>query len=97
MWGTVRIEQWLTFKKIFDEKHKILFQEGVININDLWFSKHNDRGKGHAMMASHREMEIKRNELKAPGGELDLDRLARHIQNLFKFKIFYNQMGFDTG
>lgn len=62
------LEQCFTFKRISNEKHnegEILFEEGAIIINDLSFPKHNDRRKGQ-VVASHREMEINRNEHKVP-------------------------------
>lgn len=49
----------------FDEKHKaceILFHKGTVNIKDLPFCKHTGRGKVHAMMASHCDMEIERDK-----------------------------------
>lgn len=55
-----KLEQCVTFRRIFDEKHKVdesLFQEEVVNINGLLFPKSNDKGKGQAMMAPHREIE----------------------------------------
>lgn len=42
------LEKCIIFRGIFNEKHKvgeILFQEGAININDLQFPKHSDKGK----------------------------------------------------
>lgn len=59
------MDQCFTFIKILDEKHKageILFQGGAVNINELPFSKHNDRGKGHMMMVSHHELEVEKDE-----------------------------------
>lgn len=52
-------------QKDFKEKHKIgeiLFQERVVSINDLPFSKHNEKGKGQVMIASHAEVEVKGDE-----------------------------------
>lgn len=43
-----------------------LFQERAININNFSVLKHNDRGKAHALMASHCEMEIERDDQKVP-------------------------------
>lgn len=43
------LEQFVTFRKIFNEKHKvgdILFYERVVSINDLPFPKNNDKDKG---------------------------------------------------
>lgn len=31
-----------------------------------------------------------------PEGELDLDKIAQHVQNLFKFMNFYDQMDFNA-
>lgn len=70
------------------QSRRDLFQEGVVNINDLPFQKHNDRGKCHAMMAFNYEMKIIREQHKASKNEPDLSRLAQQVQNLFKFKIY---------
>lgn len=73
------LEHYVTFRKFFDEKHKageILFQ-GVVNIYNMSFAKHNDRGRSHAMMASHCEMKIKRDDRKASGGKSDLNWMAQ--------------------
>lgn len=65
--------QCATFRKIFDEKHKvgdILFQEGrVANINELPFPEHQGRGKIQEMMASQKEMEVEGYEAKLAEGE----------------------------
>lgn len=39
---------------------------------------------------SHYEMEAKGYETKAPKAELDLDRMDHQVQNLSKFKKFYD-------
>lgn len=53
----------MTFKILFDEKHEaseILFQESrAANINELPFSKHQNRSKGQVMMASRSKMGVK--------------------------------------
>lgn len=88
------------FRKIFDEKQsrRNSIPKKTVNINNLPFSKHNDRGKAHAMMVSHCTMEIERDELEeferlCP----DLYRVAQQVQNLFKFKNLYYQMNFTAG
>lgn len=48
-------------------------------------------------MTSHNEMEIERDRWQIPKGEPNLDCMAQKVHNLFKFKILYNQMDFDTG
>lgn len=57
-------------------KHKAddrLFLEGAVNINNLPFLKYNDRGKVHAMVESHCEMEIRKDDQKVSETEPDLD------------------------
>lgn len=42
------LEQYVTFRRIFDEKHKageILPQERAVSIYDIPFSKHNEKTK----------------------------------------------------
>lgn len=61
-----------------------------LNISDLPFSKHCDKGKGQMMMNSHRKMEIEKDEQQAfKKGEPNLDFIAQQALNLFKFEIFY--------
>lgn len=46
--------------KIFGEKQKaskVLFQKGVVYINNFLVFKHNDIDKAHTTTVSHREME----------------------------------------
>lgn len=48
----------VSLRHIGDKKYitgEISFREGVVNINNLPFSKHNDREKAHSMMVSHYE------------------------------------------
>lgn len=47
----------------------------------------------HVMMASLSETNIERVRLE---GELDLDRIAQQVQNLFKFRNFYDHMNFNA-
>lgn len=52
------LEQCYSFWKNYKDKHKVnetLFQDGEASINTLPFPKHDDWGKGQAMMASHCE------------------------------------------
>lgn len=76
---------------------EILFQEGVITVNDLSFPKHLDKDKSHAMKVSHHEMEIKKDEQQALEGELDLDHMGQQVHYVFKLKNFYDQMNFNIG
>lgn len=85
------LEQCVTFKIIFYEKHKageVLFQEGVVRISDLSIPKQGDKGKGQEMMALHDDMEIEEDEHQTPVGEPNLDRMTQQASNLFKFKNF---------
>lgn len=56
--------QHYTFRRIFDELHKVgdLVQGGAIDVNEFPFSKLMDKGKCHARKASRCEMEIGRDE-----------------------------------
>lgn len=47
-------------------------------------------------MATHSEMKIEKDEQEAPKGESDLDCVDKQVQNLFKFKSFYNHMDFGA-
>lgn len=47
------------------------------------------------MMASDDEMEIMRDEQQIPDCEPDFDLIAQKVQNLFKFKNFYDRMDFN--
>lgn len=42
------------------------------------------------------EMEIEKDEMKAPEGEVDLDRVAYWVHNLFKLKNIFDVLDFDT-
>lgn len=67
------VEQRITFRRIFDEKHKVgevLFKKGAVN--DLLFRKHDEKGKGQVMMALHTKIEIGGDEAHQPKGEPDL-------------------------
>lgn len=48
-------------------------------------------------MASHCEMETKRDEQRASNSKVDLNQMAQQGQKLFKFKILYDQVDFDAG
>lgn len=92
------LEKCFTFRKIIDTKHKTgkkIFQEGA-DINNLPFPKHNDRCKAQAIMVSHSMMKIERCDQTTFGGEPDLDQMAQQVQNLLKFKSFYDHMDFDA-
>lgn len=84
--------------KIFYKKYKpgeIFFQEEAANINNHTFLKHNNKGKTHAMMAFHCEMEIKGDEHNAFAVEPDMDWMAQQVP---KFgQKFYDQMKFIAG
>lgn len=47
------------------------------------------------MMVSHSEAGVERTDEEMPEVELELDRMAQQVQNLFKFRNFYNQMHLD--
>lgn len=48
------------------------------------------------MMASHHEMEIEKYEQQVPEGEPVLDQMAQQVQNMFRFKNFYDQTDLDA-
>lgn len=93
-------EQCFIFRKIFDEKHnagEILFQEGgAVSINALSFPKHQHKGKGHVMIASHSVMKVEGDEEVRHEGEPDFDCVAQHVQSSLQFKTVYNQMDFSA-
>lgn len=64
-------------QKTFEEKLKagtMLLQEGrASNTYELSFFRHQDRGKGHVMMASRSEVGV---EMVTPVGELHLDMMV---------------------
>lgn len=47
------------------------------------------------MVASHGAAKVEENEEKAPEPQRDFNQMARQVQNLFKFRSFYDQMDFD--
>lgn len=49
------------------------------------------------MMTSHCEVKVESDEKMMSESNLDLDRMAQHVQNLFKLKNFYDEMDFDAG
>lgn len=53
-----------------------MFQEGAVNIKGYYFLSTVTKAKGHAMMESPHEMEIKKDEHEVPEGEPDLDLMA---------------------
>lgn len=62
---------------------EILFEEdGAVNISELLFPKHNNKGKGHAMMVSYIERDVEGDVAIHPEGELDLDWIAQQVQSL---------------
>lgn len=92
------LKQCYSFQGVFNVKHKageVLLQEGNTSINTLPFLKHDDRDKGHVMVASHREVGVEKVDEKILEAELDLDWMAQQIQNLFKYKGSYDKMDFD--
>lgn len=73
------LEQCVNFRRIFDEKQKtseILFQMGVMSIDDVTFPKYNEEGKGHVIIGLHVEMEIKGDKAHQPESEPDLESMA---------------------
>lgn len=54
-----KLEHCISFRKIFDEKHKVGVQEGLVNIINPLFPKLNDKGRAHATMGSKCEMRLK--------------------------------------
>lgn len=91
----VAFEQFYTFRRFFNNKHKvgeILYQDRNTSINNLSFSTHDDRGKWKVMMASHGATKAEENEEKAPEPELEVNHMARQVQNLFNFM---RQTNFD--
>lgn len=80
---------------------RIIFYE---NTKQAWFcfkeellTKDNDEGKGYVTMMSHSVAEVKSDEKMMSESNLDLDRIAQHVQNSFKLKNFYVGMDFDAG
>lgn len=73
---------------------EILFQEGYTGTNNLPFPKHDDRGKAHAMMASHHEIDIEGAQSEVLEDESDLDKMAQQVHNFVKFRYFHYQIGF---
>lgn len=69
------MEQCIVFRKIFDKKladEEIILQgEAARNVHEQPFPKHNNRGKGHAMMVS-----VTANGLKPADRESDIDQVA---------------------
>lgn len=61
-----------------------------ISINALSFPKHQDRGKGHAMISSHSVMKVKGDEEVRYEGEPDFDCMAQHVQSLLQFRTVHN-------
>lgn len=47
------------------------------------------------MMTSHLEEGIETSDEKIQEAEPILDQMAQKVQNMFKFRKFYDQMGFD--
>lgn len=68
------------FRRLFDKKHKaseILFQnDEAVSINDLPFPKHQDKRKGHTVMAMHAKRDAEVDVLMQPECEPDVDKMA---------------------
>lgn len=47
------------------------------------------------IMASHLEVETEKVDEKMQKADPSIDQMARHVQVLFKFKNFYDQMAFS--
>lgn len=82
----------------FDQKRKvweILFQNELApNIHERPSENHhNEKEKGQVLMVST----VKGDEdvTMQSKGELDLNKMAQRVSNLFKFKKFYDQMDFN--
>lgn len=67
----------------------ILQGEGAHNVHERHFPKHNNKGKGHAVMVS-----VPRSSTETGVGD-DLDQVVGQVQHLHKFKHFYDQMDFS--
>lgn len=85
------------FRKIFDQKleaGEILFQnEGPQNVHDRPFPDHGEgKGKAQVMMISSADEEL----TMLSEEELSLDQRALKVQELFKFKSFYDHMDFNS-
>lgn len=48
------------------------------------------------MMVFHIDMEVEGDEAVQLEGELDLNHMSQYVQNLFKFRNFYNHIDFST-
>lgn len=71
---------------------KIIFgEEGTAN--KAPFLRHQGQGNGHVMMACHSATEA---ELATSEGEPSTDDMTQRVQNSFKFRIFYDQMDFNS-
>lgn len=58
--------------------------------------KHHEKGKDHVMIVLYVDMDVEGDEAVKPESEPKLNRMDQRVQNLFKFKQFYDQMDFNS-